>query len=102
MNTFAISGLLCVDQFFQRRDIDNLFIERVLRWRDCRFIALLEFLKPVGDIWYHGHLVLHAVVSRACATEVCPAPPGVTRREPPVLDKDMDRVHLPEFSDDPV
>src|SRR5208337_644860 len=42
------------------------------------------------------------MVSRTCPAKVCPAPPRVSRREPPVLDEDVGRIDLAEFGNDAV
>src|SRR5512139_3137013 len=102
MNTFAISGLLCIDQFLETSGIEGLVLERILRLGDGLNVAGLYCLKPVGDVRDDRHLLLHAMVSRTCAAEIGPAAAGVARRESAVFDKDMIRVDLPEFRDDPV
>src|SRR5208337_1026843 len=102
MNTFTMSGLLSFDQFLEFGDIESFYIERIFGCRNRIFITVLELLEPMGYIGDSGHFKFHAMVSRTCPAKVCPAPPRISRREPPVLDEDVGRIDLAEFGNDAV
>jgi len=102
MNTFAISGLLCVDYFSEPGDVEYLAFQRIFWSRDLVFILCFEYFETMGDIGNYHHFVFHTVKSRACAPKVCPAAAGISGRKPAVFNKDMIWINLPEFSNDTV